>query len=494
VADGPKTDRPVVAIAGASGFVGQALRRHLSTDYRVIGLTRSPARASLPDEDGVEWRQCDLFSMADTQRALEGTDHAIYLVHSMLPSARLVQADFVDLDLLLADNFARAAEREGLSQILYLGGIQPREGRLSRHLRSRIEVEHTLGGRSVPVTALRAGLIVGPGGSSLKMMVNLVRRLPVMLLPKWTESRSRPIAIDDVLRAAHRCLGDPSMTGQAFDIGGPELLSYREMLERTAQQVGRNPLMLPVPVFSPTLSRRWVSWVSGAPDPLVGPLIESLRHSMVPDDNVLQAWLLQEATSFDEALRRSLDGRGRPLPNPRRAIREADDRVLRRARTVRSVQRLPLPAGRDARWVADEYMRWLPRFVWILLRCDVESDSRVRFMIRGTKWCLLELTHAPERSLPDRQLFRITGGLLARVSARFRGRFEFREVLNRRWLIAAIHDFRPMLPWSLYNSSQAIVHLWVMRSFGRHLRRLDGTSLPDRHKPEIPAQIEDGPP
>lgn len=472
----PDAPRPTIAIAGATGFVGQALRRELVSSHRVVGLTRSPSRASMPDEDGVEWRLCDLFSMADTERALEGVDYAVYLVHSMLPSARLVQASFMDLDVLLADNFARAAARQALRQILYLGGIQPRVGRLSRHLKSRLEVEQTLSDRSTPVTSLRAGLIVGPGGSSMKMMVNLVRRLPVMVLPKWTDARSRPIAIDDVLRAARRTLGDPESFGRSYDIGGPDLLSYREMLERTASVMGRRRIMFSVPVFSTTLSRRWVSWVGGASDALVGPLIESLRHSMVPDDNPLQAWLQRDAIPFETALRRSIDEKGRALPNPRRQIRDQDDAYLEKARTVRSVQRLPLPPQRDARWVANEYMRWLPRFIWILLRCDVESDGRVRFSVRGTKICLLELAHAPERSEPDRQLFRITGGALARVSTAFRGRFEFREVLDRRWIIAAIHDFRPKLPWSLYNFSQAIVHLWVMRSFGRHLRRVEAES------------------
>jgi len=462
----------VVAIAGATGFVGQALRRRLVRSHDVIGLTRSPSRASMPDEDGVRWRLCDLFSMSDVERALEDVDFAIYLVHSMVPSARLVQANFVDLDLLLADNFARAASSQGVRQILYLGGIQPREGRLSRHLRSRLEVERTLADRAPPVTSLRAGLIVGPGGSSLKILVNLVRRLPIMVLPKWTESRSRPVAIDDVLRAAEHCLGNERAYGQAYDIGGPDVLSYREMLEKTAEVMGRKRPMFRVPVFSTTLSRRWVSWVSGASDQLVGPLIESLRHSMLPESNPVQDWLVRDAVSFEDALRCSIDSRGRALPNPRTMIRSSDDRVLRRARTVRSVQRFPLPPERDARWVANEYMRWLPRFIWILLECRVLTGGTVRFLIRGTKVCLLELSHAPERSQPDRQLFRITGGVLARVSTAFRGRFEFREVLNRRWIIAAIHDFRPTLPWSLYSLSQALVHLWVMRSFGRHLRRI----------------------
>lgn len=467
--------KPVVAIAGATGFVGEALRQALSARFEVIGLTRSPTRAALKSEDPVTWRHCDLFSVRDVEQALEGVDYAIYLVHSMLPSARLTQASFVDLDLLLADNFARAAETHGVKQILYVGGIQPpaEDGPLSRHLISRLEVESTLAGRSVPVTAIRAGIILGPGGSSMRMMVNLVRRLPAMVLPAWCESVSAPIAIDDVVRAAERCLGEPKAFGQSFDIGGPEKMSYREMMSRTAEILDVNVRMINVPVFSTTLSRQWVALISGTPDALVGPLIESLRHSMVPDDNWLQVWLRNGATRFEDALRNAVDKDGELLANPRRILRSADDARLRKAKTVRSVQRLPLPRTVGADWVATEYARWLPRFVWPFLAASVGKDGVIYFRVRLTGWTLLELTPAPSASRPDRQLFHITGGLLVRVGGEYRGRFEFREVLRRESIIAAIHDFRPALPWYLYNLSQALVHLVVMRGFGRHLGEID---------------------
>ena len=461
-----------MAIAGASGFVGQALRRSLVDAFEVVGLTRSPTRASLDDEDGVKWRHCDLFSMVEVEAALQDVDFAIYLVHSMLPSARLQQANFVDLDLLLADNFARAAEATGVRQIIYVGGVRPTDGVLSRHLRSRLEVESTLAGRSCPVTAIRAGIIIGPGGSSMRMMVNLVRRLPAMILPAWTESKSAPIAIDDVVRAVRRSLGREDTFGQSFEIGGPECMTYREMMFRTGKLLGKRIPMVGVPVFSPTLSRRWVAWVTGAPDALVGPLIESLRHSVEPEPNWLQTWLMKDAIPFDEALSKSLDHRGQPLDNPRQALRRADDRRLRKARTVRSVQRLPLPEGANASWVAAEYIRWLPRFVWPFLTVQVADGYTIQFRVRGAGWVLLELAQAPHASSPDRHLFLISGGLLAKVSGRYRGRFEFREVLQGQAAIAAIHDFRPTLPWFIYNISQALVHLVVMRSFGRHLAHI----------------------
>lgn len=470
------TERGTVAIAGATGFVGQALRGKLVTEgFRVVGLTRSPTRAGIEDPSGVEWRHCDLFSVRQITEALDGVDYAIYLVHSMLPSARLTQASFADLDLLLADNFARAAEARSLKQILYLGGIRPPDADHSAHIASRLEVEQTLACRSVPVTALRAGIILGPGGSSMRILVRLVRRLPAMVLPSWTRSMSAPIAIEDVIRATLVCLGNPDSFGESYDIGGPEPMSYREMMVRTARVLGKRVPMFGVPLVSPGLSKRWVSVVTGSSYALVGPLVESLRHSVLPRDNALQAKLLPNAVPFDTALKQSVDSEGRPADDPRRMLRSGDDARLRKARTVRSVQRMPLPPGASAEWVADEYMRWLPRFVWPFLTVRTHGGV-IRFELRLFGWSLLELTRAPERSSEDRQQFLISGGLLARVDPNLRGRFEFREVLGRQRIIAAIHDFQPALPWYVYNSTQALVHLVVMRGFGRHLGRVQ----PDR--------------
>ncbi|MBL8785731.1 MAG: hypothetical protein JNJ59_12555, partial [Deltaproteobacteria bacterium] len=146
-------------------------------------------------------------------------------------------------------------------------------------------------------------------------------------------------------------------------------------------------------------------------------------------------------------------------------------RKTRRPALVRSVQRLVLPPGRDAAWVAEEYIRWLP--TWLIarvLRVEVDAARHCRFYAPLSKKPLLELTLSPDRSRPDRVLFYITGGLLARLGGR--PRLEFREVLGRRFVIAAIHDYAPRLPWFIYASTQAVVHLWVMRAFGRHLARL----------------------
>lgn len=478
-------DRPTVAIAGATGFVGSELRKALADDVRLIGLTRSATRASRRDpDDPVEWRRCDLFSLLDLERGLEGVDYAIYLVHSMLPSSRLTQGTFADLDLVLADNFARAAERNGVQQIVYLSGLLPEDRReLSKHLESRYEVEQTLSAWATPVTTLRTGLVVGPGGSSLRILVNLVRRLPAMVLPSWTESNTQPVALRDVVRAVRLVLGHPDQFAGVFDVAGSEVMTYREMMERTASVMHLERRMFGVPFITPRLSTLWVSLVSGSSRALAGPLVASLKHDMVVRDNPVQQKIGPDALGFEDALRASLGPDGGLLPDPRKPLRKPDDRVIREERLVRSVQRFPLPPGRSAAWAAREYLRWLDDFAGPLIRVETaeRGDTTVaQFYISPLPQPVLELTYSPDRSQSGRALFYVTGGLLHKPNSKHRGRLEFRQVLGGRTLLTGIHDFAPRLPWWLYQSTQALAHLFVMFEFGRHLKKLNaraGTAM-----------------
>lgn len=450
--------RPTVVVAGASGYVGRALCARLAERFEVIGLSRRPAPT---DARGVRWRGGDLYSLLEAEKALEGADYAVYLVHSMTPTSRLTQARFEDLDLVLADNFGRAAAENGVKQIVYLGGLLP-EGERSRHLESRREVEDALGAFGVPVTAVRAGLVVGPGGSSTAILTALVKRLPLMLTPKWTDTQSHPVALDDLLPALEHTIGNPDCYDQAFDVGGPEVLTYREMMARTAKVFGVRRWMFPVPFLTPRLSVAWVCMVTGAPRQLVGPLVESLKHPMVARDNRLLDALGGPKVGFDEALRRSL------APPPPKAAHVS----IPKRRTARSVQRLPLPRGRDATWVAEKYARWLTRFLGRTIYARRNGEN-LRFYVALVPWPLLELEYSEERSSPDRALFYVTGGLLARPSRNptQRGRLEFRVVEQGRAVLAAVHDFEPRLPWPIYRHTQARFHLWIMNAFGRALGR-----------------------
>ena len=472
--------RPRVVIAGASGFIGSRLIEALRADCDIIGLTRHPKA----DEPGLQWRHCDLFSLLQAEQALAGADYAFYLVHSMMPMARLTQGSFQDMDLILADNFARAAAHAGIRQIVYLGGIIPPSGQLSLHLRSRLEVEHTLAAHGVPVTRIRASIIIGPRGSSFQIIEKLVRRLPVLLCPLWTRSKTQPIALDDVLQILKQVLGQPEHFAQAYDVGGPDVVSYVELMRSTARALGKRRWILPVPFISPALSRLWVSLIASAPRELVIPLIESLKDPMVAGDLRLQQALNLPGLPLQAALKQALEQQQQFRPSlPPKAIRHrgpytqslqfSDGIRHAAAKDVRSVQRLPLPPQRNAIWVAEKYTIWLPRFLKPWMRVEVDSARVIHFYLLGLPWPLLELSYAEARSSPDRALFYITGGLLARTDTGLRGRLEFREVPGGNCVLAAIHDFTPRLPWFIYNRSQALVHLWVMHAFGRYLHSLD---------------------
>lgn len=460
--------KPRLVIAGASGFVGQALAPRLSERFHVIGLSRTPRPAG---RGFAEYRVCDLFSMLQAEQALEGVEFAVYLVHNMMPSASLTQGDFADLDVVCADNFARAAARAGLKQIVFLGGLCPKDGELSKHLGSRLEVEQVLAAHGVPVTTLRAGLIIGESGSSFQIMARLVERLPAMVCPRWTRTRTQAVAVGDVVRLIDYVAGRASHYGRVHDVSAPDVVTYREMMWMTAKALGKRRLFIPSRFLSPGLSRLWVSLVTGAPRALVAPLVESLRHELIAGSADLAAEAGIELTPTAEAIRLAVGGGATQPPH---AFRGA--KTSRQRRLVRSVQRMSLPRGWTAERAAADYVAWLPRFLRAFLRATVKSTDQFSFSFAAFGPPLLTLRHSPERSSVDRQLFYVTGGALA--TAGNRARFEIRQVLGGSTLLTVVHDYEPRLPWLVYVVTQAQFHRWLMLRFGVHLRKLPGDSQP----------------
>lgn len=283
-----------------------------------------------------------------------------------------------------------------------------------------------------------------------------------MVCPRWTQNRMQPVALDDVVKLLSFAVGRRECYGQTFDVGAPEVMTYRELMALCAELLGVRRPMLPVRLFTPSLSRLWVSLVTGAPRALVGPLVESLRHEMIARDHRLADMAGVVRTPVREALAGALAADRAPRRRP------ASSRLKVRQRSVvQSVQRMRLPANRDARWAAAEYGRWLPRALRGLVRADVDALENIRFFFLFFRVPLLVLLHAPERSTPDRQLFFIGDGLLSRKSGR--GRFEMRQALDGTTLLVAIHDYSPRLPWFVYIITQAHFHAWVMAAFRRHL-------------------------
>ncbi len=447
-----------IVVAGASGFVGRALIPHLLEKFPQSQITALSRNQQSSDDPRVEWRPCDLFSLKALEQALPSRiDLAFYLVHSMGPTAALDQGSFADYDLILADNFARAVEKTGIRHLIYLGGLTPEKSQLSLHLRSRLEVEETFQEHKLPITIFRAGLVLGDEGSSSQILIKLVRRLPVMICPKWTQTLTTPVDLATAVQSLTSAAMDESCVGRTFDLAGCQPITYVEMMKETARKMGLRRYFLAVPFFTPTLSRLWVSLVTNSSRDLVYPLVESLEHPMVARPNHLLNPATAERSYFELLDKASLKSKraGRTFL-----------RFQAQRRTVRSVQRLPLPAGRNAEWIKDQYAEWLPRFLAPFIGVEVTGPT-LAFSLFSRRFKVLGLKLNSERSDPDRQLLNITDGLL--VNRENKGRLEFRVVLSRQHVLAAIHDFKPALPWMIYRYSQAVLHLWVMKAFSGYL-------------------------
>ncbi len=456
--------RPTVVVAGASGFIGQALGLQLGQDYTTIGLSR---RKIEPRWGYHSFRQVDFFSLRESEAALQGAQYAVYLIHSMLPAARLVQGHFSDLDIWCADNFARAAQSAGVKHIVFIGGLVPDDTNLSEHLKSRLEVESALGSKGVPVTTLRAGMVVGAQGSSYQLLSRLVRRLPIMACPTWTRTRMQPIAIDDVVAAIVQVISHQPQQNRVFDLGCPEVLSYQSLMAETARAFGLNRKFIPVPLLSPQLSRLWISLTTGAPKALAAPLIESLRHDMIARESHLFQWDSTIPLGVRDMLAKAEREQASNHSIPRAFLRLES----RKSKvTVCSLQRINLPAGRNAAWASEEYLTWLNRLLKGIIEVQLSpSKDEIDLTLKATGQKLIGFKYLPHRSSKNRQVLMVTEGLLARKSDK--ARLEFRQVLAGDTLIAAVHDFVPRLPWWIYRLTQGFVHLWIMNRFRTHVAK-----------------------
>lgn len=297
----------VVAVTGVSGYVGGRLVPELlAAGHTVRALARQAARLAGRDwADRVELVQADAGVLEQLRPALTGVDVAYYLVHS-LGSGRRFEAR----DRRTALTFAQAAREAGVRRIVYLGGLHPDVPDLSPHLESRKEVGEILLASGVPTTVLRAAVILGSGSASFEMMRYLTERLPAMTTPRWVDNRIQPIAIRDVLRYLVGSAAMPPEVNRAFDIGGPEVLTYRQMMHRYAAVAGlRQRVIVGVGVLTPRLSSLWVSLVTPVPGPLARPLVESLVHEVVCKERDIAAYVPDPPgglLGFDEAVRLAL--------------------------------------------------------------------------------------------------------------------------------------------------------------------------------------------
>ena len=295
-------DRPVL-VTGASGYIGgKVVDALLERGIPVRAMSRNPERLSRLGERGVEVVAGDVMDRSSLRMALDGVFAAYYLIHSM--GGRGSERTFVEYDRFAAQNFA--LEGRNLERVIYLGGLGRHDDDLSPHLRSRLEVGQILQSGPAPVTILRSGIVIGAGSASWTMLLSLVRRLPVMLTPRWVDTRSQPIAVNDVIGYLMAALDNPRTAAKSYEIGGPDVLTYRQMMEQTAAIVGKRPLIVGVPVLTPQLSAYWVDFVTPVPASIAHPLIEGLRNEAIVHDDAAQQDMPIALTSFEAAVKIAL--------------------------------------------------------------------------------------------------------------------------------------------------------------------------------------------
>src|SRR5271157_6496646 len=294
-----------ILVTGATGYIGGRLvPQLLAKGCHVRCLARDPNRLRGRNWEGpVAVVAGDVLDRASLVTSMKGCGTAYYLVHSMSSGT----GSFRERDLRAAGNFASAAAEAHVERIIYLGGLGRRSEQLSNHLSSRHEVGDMLRSGSVPTTELRAAMIIGSGSASFEMLRSLVSRLPVMVCPRWVANRTQPIAIRSVLAYLIGCMENPATAGQVFDIGGPEVLTYKEMMERFARILGRRRWMIVVPVLTPRLSAYWVNLVTPVPASIAFPLIEGLKSETICEDDRINSLVSVEPIGFDDAVRLALE-------------------------------------------------------------------------------------------------------------------------------------------------------------------------------------------
>ena len=291
-----------ILITGATGFIGRRLtQRLLNEGYSVRCMVR---HASAGLTAGAETVQGDMLEPATLGRAVADIDTAYYLVHSMSGG----RAGFERRDREAAENFVAAANRAKVRRVIYLGGLGETGDDLSEHLKSRLEVAEILKKGTFTTTFLRAAVIIGAGGASFEMVRALVNRLPIMITPRWVTTRCQPIAVDDVISYLAGCLADERTAGRTFDIGGPEVLTYKEMMERFAGIEGKQLYIFPVPVLTPKLSSYWVGLITPVPPSVSMPLIEGLKNEVICRDNAIRDIIPLQLKPYDDAVRSALKG------------------------------------------------------------------------------------------------------------------------------------------------------------------------------------------
>lgn len=444
-----------ILLTGASGYIGSHLMNKLKDNYEIIAISRNIENKS--NEHNVTWKAADLFDLNEITEVMEDIDIAIYLVHSMMPSAKLTQASFEDMDALLADNFAKAASYNKVQHIVFMSGLIPNTNELSPHLRSRLECEQILGSYGVPVSTLRAGLIIGSKGSSYPILKKLVERLPGLLLPKWAYNTTLPVAIDDVIDGLYKIVERNPNENESIDIGGPSHMTYKDLFKQTAEVLDKRLPTIDLPIIPIWLSKYWVKLISGVPKEMVYPLMDSLIHDMIRNDENIVKDISIGKIDYKESVRNALEEETKTQKKGK-SSRKSD------IKDVRAISRVVLPKDVNMIQLAESYANFLNRITLNVVNSDFNEDNftiSVPFLNKD----LLLLSKDFKASNNERILYRIVGGDFASDSDGGNARLEFRRLPNSDACIIALQEYEPTLPWWVYKYTQAKVHKSVMNLF-----------------------------
>ncbi|MGW7989724.1 NAD-dependent epimerase/dehydratase family protein [Staphylococcus xylosus] len=444
-----------ILLTGASGYIGSHLMNKLKDNYEIIAISRNIENKS--NEHNVTWKAADLFDLNEITEVMEDIDIAIYLVHSMMPSAKLTQASFEDMDALLADNFAKAASYNKVQHIVFMNGLIPNTSELSPHLRSRLECEQILGSYGVPVSTLRAGLIIGSKGSSYPILKKLVDRLPGLLLPKWAYNTTLPVAIDDVIDGLYKIVERQPHKNESIDIGGPSHMTYKDLFKQTAEVLDKRLPTIDLPIIPIWLSKYWVKLISGVPKEMVYPLMDSLIHDMIRNDENIVKDISIGKIDYKESVRNALEEETKTQKKGK-SSRKGD------IKDVRAISRVVLPKDVNMIQLAESYANFLNRITLNVVNSDFNEDN-FTISVPCLNKDLLLLSKDFKASNNERILYRIVGGDFALDSDGGNARLEFRRLPNSDACIIALQEYEPTLPWWVYKYTQAKVHKSVMNLF-----------------------------
>ena len=288
-----------ILVTGATGFIGKKLTERLSkTGYKVTAMSRS----KYPDAQNVKFVAVDALELNTLSNAFKGVETAFYLLHSMEGSKK-EWAQFADREKIQAQNFLKAAENAGVKRIIYLGGLVNESLELSEHMRSRHEVGKILASGKIPVTELRASVIVGAEGGSYAMLRYLVERLPLMVCPRWVKSTTQPIAVENVVDYLIGSMKNPSTSGKIFEIGGPDKMTYEQMMRLYSSIINRNLNIIQIPFLTPRLSSYWIDLVTPVKASLARPLVDSLVHDSYVKDKSIEELVPVNLKHMTEAIK-----------------------------------------------------------------------------------------------------------------------------------------------------------------------------------------------